>query len=97
MRIFISKLGVQYFLVLEDYYELPINKITDIDLHAIDKSKASQNNVCIRIGDISYFFTYEKADSIREFLLKNRVVSGQDLLPKEQPVEPSLSCRLENT
>lgn len=93
MKIFISKLGAQYFLVFEDHYALPINKITDIDLHF--KDKMSVNNVCIRIGDIQYLFTYEQADSIREFLLQNQVVSGQNLLPKEAEQQPCRDYRLD--
>jgi len=80
MKIYISKLGAQYFLILEDLYALPINKITDMDLHANDL--VSKNNVCIRIGSIEYLFKYEQADSIRQFLSENQFFNSQDLLPK---------------
>lgn len=95
MKIFVTKLGVQYFLVFEDCYALPINKITEINLCALNR--ASQNNVTIKVGDIEYLFSYERADSIREFLLNNQIFSGQDLLPKKDFLtEPSLILRTEN-
>ncbi len=70
MKIYVSRLGAQYFLVLEDLFCLPINKITEIDLHYNDNSA---NCVVIKLEDRHYHFNFEQADSIREFLQNNEI------------------------
>jgi hypothetical protein len=72
MKIYISNVGKREFLVIEDEYSIPVDLINKIDLNAQNGS-ASANSVCIMTNNEKYFFSYEQADDIREYLQEQKI------------------------
>lgn len=94
MIIYISALGQREFLVIEDVYSIPIDTITKIELHSDQDKKSEANSVCIYCGSMKYLFAFEDADSVREFIFKNKSGKPTDfgnwVFSQELPTKSSL-------